>query len=75
MYCRGALNLIDSFVSGSAPPCAFEFVVIETSVNPPTELDKVNEVVPFDSVLLVTIYSNITILPSDNFLPITSSPK
>ena len=75
MYCKGALNLIDSFVSGSAPPWALELVEIETSEKPPTELDKVNEEAPLASVLLVTIYSNITILPSDNFLPNTSSPK
>ena len=30
---------------------------------------------PLASVLFVTIYSKITILPSSNFLPITPSPK
>ena len=38
-------------------------------------VDKVNALAPFASVLFETIYSNITILPSDNSVPNTPSPK
>ena len=75
MYCSGALNLIDSFDSDSAPPCADELVETETFVNPPIEPDSVNVEAPFASVLFVTTYSKITMLPSDKFCPITPSPK
>ena len=37
--------------------------------------DNANFEAPFEFTVLVTIYSNITILPSDNFLPVTPSPK
>ena len=75
MYCNGALNRIDSFDSASEPPCATELVVIDTSEKPSIVLDNVNAEAPFDSSLFVTTYSKITILPSDNFLPNTPSPK
>ena len=74
-YCKGALCLIDSFVSALAPPCELDTVEIVTSVNPPMLPDKLNALAPFDSVIFVTMYSNITILPSANFLPFTPSPK
>ena len=48
---------------------------METSVNPPTLPDNVNELAPFASSLFETMYSNITILPSSNLFPNTSSPK
>ena len=67
--------LIESFVSPSEPPCEFETVEIVTSVNPPILPDKLNELAPFETFLFVTIYSNITILPSANALPFTPSPK
>ena len=38
-------------------------------------VDSVNELAPFASVLFVTIYSNIIILPSVNDAPNTPSPK
>ena len=38
-------------------------------------VDSVNEFAPFASVLFETMYSNITILPSDNDVPSTPSPK
>jgi len=57
------LCLIDSFVSDSEPPCEFETVVIVTLENPPILPDKLKELALFDTVLFVTIYSNITILP------------
>ena len=69
------MNLILSLVSASAPPCDAEFVVIVTSVNPPTLPESVNELAPLDSVLLVTMYSKITILPSFTAAPVTPSPK
>ena len=75
MYCNGALNLIDSFDSPSAPPSAFDFVTIDISVNPPTELPTLNTEAPFASSLFVIIYSNITILPSANLFPKIPSPK
>ena len=74
-YCNGALYLIDSFVWASAPPWALETVVIVTSVNPPTLPDNVNVEAPFASALLETMYSKITILPSDKDWPTTPSPK
>ena len=75
MYCKGALYLIDSFVCGSEPLAAFDVVVIDTFEKPSMLPDKLNALAPFPSVLFVTIYSNITILPSDNFLPKIPSPK
>ena len=75
VYCRGALNLIDSFDSGSEPPWAFELVTTDTSEKPPTELETLKAEAPFASSLFVTMYSKITMLPSDNFLPNISSPK
>ena len=69
------MYLIDSFVSASEPPCADELVETETFVNPPIEPDRANVEAPFASALFVTTYSNITILPSDKFCPITPSPK
>ena len=75
MYCKGALNLIDSFVSGSDPPWATELVVIVAFVNPPIEPDNAKLEAPFASSLFETTYSKITILPSDNLFPITPSPK
>ena len=68
MYCNGALYLIDSFVCGSAVNIAFVVVVIVTSEKPSMSLDSVNELAP-GSVLFVTTYSKITILPSTGFLP------
>ena len=59
-----ALCLIDSFVSASEPPCEFETVVIVTLENPPMLPDKLNELALFETVLFVTMYSNITMLPS-----------
>ena len=75
VYCNGALYLIDSLVCGSAPLAAFDVVVIVTFEKPSMSPDKANELAPLASVLFVTIYSNITILPSDNFLPNNPSPK
>ena len=75
MYCKGALYLIDSFVCGSAPLAAFDVVVIVTFEKPSMSPDKVNELAPLASVLFVTIYSKITILPSTGFLPSMPSPK
>ena len=75
MYCKGALYLIDSFVCGSEPLAAFDVVVIVTFEKPSMLPDKANELAPFPSVLFVTTYSNITMLPSDNFLPNRPSPK
>ena len=75
MYCKGALYLIDSFVCGSEPLAAIPVVVIVTFEKPSMSPDKANELAPLASVLLVTTYSNITILPSDNFLPNSPSPK
>jgi len=37
--------------------------------------DNENFEAPFEFTVLVTTYSNIIILPSDNFLPTTPSPK
>ena len=67
--------LIEAFDSPKAPPCEFETVAIVTSENPPILPDKVNELAPFETVMFVTIYSKITIIPSDNALPFTPSPK
>ena len=75
MYCNGALYLIDSFVCGSAPLAAFVVVVIVTSEKPSMSPDNVNELAPLASVLFVTTYSKITILPSTGFLPNMPSPK
>jgi len=75
VYCRGALNLIDSLPSASDPPWAFVLVTTVTSENPPTELEATKDEAPLASVLFPTIYSIITMLPSANLLPITSSPK
>ena len=69
-YCNGALNLIDSFDWPSDPPWADELVVIVTSLKPPTLPDNVNVEAPFASVLFVTMYSKITILPSSKDFPI-----
>ena len=49
--------------------------VIVTSEKPPIVVPKENEEAPFDSSLFVTIYSNITILPSCRAAPSTPSPK
>ena len=75
MYCNGALNLIDSFDSASAPLSAFDLVTIVISVNPPIELPVLNTEAPFASSLFVIIYSSITILPSAIACPKTPSPK
>ena len=75
VYCRGALNLIDSFVSGTEPPCAADLVTTVTSENPPTEPFGVKFAVPFASSKFETIYSKVTMLPSANFLPNIPSPK
>ena len=75
VYCKGALYRIDSFDSDSAPPCADELVVIETFVKPSIDPVNVNVEAPLDSVLFVTMYSSMTILPSDKFCPSTPSPK
>ena len=69
------MYLIDSFDSASAPPWALELVETVTFVNPPIEPANVNVEAPFASSLFETIYSKITILPSDNFLPKIPSPK
>ena len=74
-YCNGALCLIDSFVSESEPPCELETVVIVTSEKPPILPDSVNELALLETPLFVTIYSSITILPSNNALPFIPSPK
>ena len=74
-YCNGALNRIDSFVCPTEPPCAEELVVIVTFVNPSIEPDREKELAPFASIVFVTIYSKITMLPSANDWPIVPSPK
>ena len=50
------------------PPCDTELVVIETSVKPPTLPCKAKVFAPFESVLLVTIYSKVIKLPVSSFL-------
>ena len=75
MYCKGALNLIESFVCASDPLAALPVVVIVTSEKPSMSPDKVNVLAPLASVLFVTIYSKTIILPSTGFLPRTPSPK
>ena len=65
-YCNGALCLIDSFVSESEPPCELETVVIVTSEKALILPDSVNELALLETPLFVTIYSSITILPSNN---------
>ena len=51
------------------------FVEIETSVNPPTSPCKLKTFAPLEASLLVTIYSSVITLPSDNLKPVTPSPK
>ena len=74
-YCKGALNLILSFDSASLPPCDTEEVETVMFENNPMLPAGVNVLAPLDNALLVTIYSIITILPFDNFLPSIPSPK
>ena len=50
----GALNLIDSFDSDSAPLAAFELVVIATWPNPPIFPDKVKLEAPLAASLFET---------------------
>jgi len=69
------LCLIDSSVSPSEPPCAAEFVVILTLVNPPIFPCNENELAPLAAVLFVTMYCKITILPSSKAAPLIPSPK
>ena len=75
VYCRGALNLIDSFSSSSDPPWAFDLVVMVTFENAPILEPNSNLLAPLASSWFVTIYSKITMLPSSNLFPITPSPK
>ena len=73
--CLGALNLIDSTVSGFEPPAEFEFVTIVILLSPPTVDVALNVVAPLLSGPLQTIYSSEIILPSLNLLPSTPSPN
>ncbi len=75
MYCNGALKRIDSLDSATVPPWAFEFVVTVISENPPIVAAGVNVEAPFAASTFETMYSSITILPSDNLAPMASSPK
>ena len=75
MYCKGALYLIDSLDCASEPLAAFDVVVIVTFEKPPISPDNSNALAPLASVLFVTIYSKIIILPSIGFLPKMPSPK
>ena len=49
--------------------------MIVTSEKPPILPESENELALLETSLLVTMYSNITILPSVNALPFIPSPK
>ena len=72
---RGACNLMDFKLSGSAPPAALVTVVVEIVLTPSIVDGAENDDAPLAAVLFVTTYLSITTLPSDNALLTTSSPK
>ena len=68
-------NFIDSTVSGLEPPVAFATVVTVIPVTPSILEGELKDEAPFASVLFVTTYCSVTILPSDKPLLTTPSPK
>ena len=65
----------ESIDSDSEPPEAFVTVVTVTSVSPSILEGELKDDAPFAKVLFVTTYCNTTMLPSDNPLLTTLSPK
>ena len=67
--------MIESKLSGSAPPDALATVITDISLTPSISEGEEKVDAPFDNVLFVTTYSSITILPSATDLLTTPSPK